>query len=510
MWCLAQSDSDWAQNGWANPLVELRSKMSLLHVLACMPLWAESDNPFWTAHQEKIRRKQDSRIAFVHLQNLMAERVQVSSGGGKVVLYKHQCIAPLRELVNVVITHLASTPEVAKVAAAQLQRLAHERVGKRHRFSSIGSLRQQIDDAVDSLKGPDVLTERASRERPTPTYSSILATQIASHVKAFEASLESSLICSGDGAATCPGWWHDEEQKWKRNATSALASRLALHALKYSEFLPDSEPCTLKAHLDTVRRTRGSLKSILEEYWQTSEFSCGLSLKRTRTSVGGNDGGKWLCGVRSTDFAQPCRVLSIGCNFEDDFERSVQRLASCRSWIFDPTLGREDSPRVRRFADSLALYGSRLNASTGLGVGSILDRNTTRHALRPLADLLSGTGRFFRVEGAGSHRYHLAVAKIDAEGGEFIGGLLGPKGLWSLCADGTLTVDQVTTEIHLRKAGSLAAVNAIFEGAARCGLVLLHYESNRLGCHYGGCAEVSWASLRHLRRVLDPVRSAIS
>ena len=117
---------------------------------------------------------------------------------------------------------------------------------------------------------------------------------------------------------------------------------------------------------------------------------------------------------------------------------------------------------MRRFADSLALYGSRLNASTGLGVGSILDRNTTRHALRPLADLLSGTGRFFRVEGAGSHRYHLAVAKIDAEGGEFIGGLLGPKGLWSLCADGTLTVDQVTTEIHLRKA-ALFLVNAIPE-----------------------------------------------
>ena len=306
MWCLAQSDSGWAQNSWANPLIVLWSKMSLLHVLACTPLWAKSDNPFWTAHQEKIRRKQDARIAFEHLQNLMAEKVQASSGGGKVVLYKHQCIAPLRELVNVVVT--SATPEVAKVAAAQLQRLAHERVGKRHRFPSIGSLRQQIDDAVDSLKGPDVLTERASPERPTPTYSSILATQIASHVKAFEASLESLLICSGDGAATCPSWWRDEEQKWKRNATSALASRLALHALKYSEFLPESEPCTLKP-IWTRSDALGISEVNFRGIWQTSG-SRADSLKRTRTSDRAMmaASGTWSA---ISSFAQPCRVLSI-------------------------------------------------------------------------------------------------------------------------------------------------------------------------------------------------------
>lgn len=86
---------------------------------------------------------------------------------------------------------------------------------------------------------------------------------------------------------------------------------------------------------------------------------------------------------------------------------------------------------------------------------------------------------------------------------QFAGGLLGPKGLWGLCAAGKLTVDQVTTEIHLRKASSLGAVNAIFEGAARCGLVLLRTETNWVGCHFGGCMEASWASLRHVRRVLE-------
>jgi len=218
------------------------------------------------------------------------------------------------------------------------------------------------------------------------------------------------------------------------------------------------------------------------------------------------DGGKWLCGRRATDFAPPCRILSIGSNFEDDFERAMHELADCRSLTFDPTLGPASSRRVREFAESLERYGSRLNASVGLGVGSIVDRTGTRHRLRPLAQLLRGDAFFSDgeqlVRGHRASHVHVAVAKIDAEGGEFRGGLLDSDGLWALCASGELSVDQVTAEIHLRRAHSLASINAIFEGAARCGMVLLHKETNWIGCHYGGCVEYTWASLRHVRRVL--------
>ena len=76
----------------------------------------------------------------------------------------------------------------------------------------------------------------------------------------------------------------------------------------------------------------------------------------------------------------------------------MHELADCRSLTFDPTLGPASSRRVREFAESLERYGSRLNASVGLGVGSIVDRTGARHRLRPLAQLLQGDAFFSESE----------------------------------------------------------------------------------------------------------------
>ena len=119
--------------------------------------------------------------------------------------------------------------------------------------------------------------------------------------------------------------------------------------------------------------------------------------------------------------------------------------------------------------------------------------------------MLAGSAGFFRRGDDAAH-HHLTVAKIDAEGGEFRGGLIGSEGLWEQCAAGRLSVDQVVVEVHLRSAGSLAYLNMIFEGASRCGMVLLHKETNWIGCHFGGCVEFSWASLKHVRSVLERAR----
>ena len=338
--------------------------------------------------------------------------------------------------------------------------------------------------------------------------ASALASQINAHIVRFDEALTRVLLCNGDAAAACPDWWREAERNWRRNTTASLAARLALHAQTWNEFLPQSNPSTLRSVMNTVKKTRKEWPVVA--YYQP-DFSCGADLRRTASDRNNNyavrdDGGKWLCGWRAADFAPPCTVLSIGSNFDDAFERAMHKLASCRSLTFDPTLGPIGSQKVRSFAASLEQYGSRLNASVGLGFGAIADRTGTRHKLRPLAELLAGSGGFFRGATGGHH--HLTVAKIDAEGGEFRGGLIGPDGLWEQCAAGRLTVDQVVVEVHLRMAGSLASLNAIFEGASRCGMVLLHKETNWLGCHFGGCVEFSWASLRHVRRVMERARAA--
>ena len=211
-----------------------------------------------------------------------------------------------------------------------------------------------------------------------------------------------------------------------------------------------------------------------------------------------------MCGSPQ-QIAQPCRALSVGSNFDESFERDMHRLAGCSTYTIDPTLGPVDHPLVRRFADTLKLHGSVLNAAEGLGHGRIRDRNGTYHGKLPVGRLLEGSGGFFDAAArvTGSPKYHISVVKIDAEGGEYLGGLIGPGGLWTLCKSGEVVVDQVTVELHARQsksAGGLRAVHAVFMGAAQCGMVLHSKEINYYGCHFGGCVEYSWVSLATLRR----------
>lgn len=356
-----------------------------------------------------------SRAAFTSLQKTLQEQTQAGRSSSSMKLYKHQCVAPVRELVNDIVDHLAASKmSKAQRAAEELKRLNNEHNGGRYKYPGLGSVRSQIDSAISILGSSEMQQASSSASSaPTPSVSLGLISRIALHVEMFGKALDRVLTCSSAGSSSCPGWWRKLELEWKSNATAALASRMELHARRWSELLSESEPCTLK---DALRHAKEFKKPILERYWQQPDLSCGSALKRTGSSVKSSDGGKWLCGARSIDYVQPCRILSIGCNFEDDFERAMHKLASCRSLIFDPTLGREGSPKVLRFSTSLDLYGSRLNASVGLGMGSIVDRNGSRHALRPFADLVEGSGNFFQSGVSGTP--HMTVAKIDAEGGE--------------------------------------------------------------------------------------------
>ena len=71
------------------------------------------------------------------------------------------------------------------------------------------------------------------------------------------------------------------------------------------------------------------------------------------------DGGKWLCGAsrlsaKANTPGETCVVYSLGCQFQTDFEMTVQRLTAgaCQVHTYDPTL--KPPERVQKFKQDLA------------------------------------------------------------------------------------------------------------------------------------------------------------
>ena len=226
-------------------------------------------------------------------------------------------------------------------------------------------------------------------------------------------------------------------------------------------------------------------------------YSCTSDV-RLPSQVG--DGPKWLCGVDA--LPSPCRVLSLGSDFDDAFERAMYARVGCQSHIVvDLTLGVASMGRKRllhgykrskesvvAFTKLLASYGATLNHTVGVG-----DPRGARQSFRVV-----GFEQLLR-DRYGDPPWHVHVLKMDIEGHEQTVLLEA----YALCAAGKLEIDQLNVEVHTFQSAANRTVGdlyAIFDGAKQCGLMLHHKERNLWGCRDGQCLEYAWVSMRHARR----------
>ena len=98
-------------------------------------------------------------------------------------------------------------------------------------------------------------------------------------------------------------------------------------------------------------------------------IACPASLWKTTSAAIAWDGGKWMCGLRELREAvlsrrrgpqqSSCTMYSFGSNFDDKFERSVQRFMDgrCEVHIYDPTLQRGEPERLSNFTAALERDG---------------------------------------------------------------------------------------------------------------------------------------------------------
>ena len=230
----------------------------------------------------------------------------------------------------------------------------------------------------------------------------------------YDAQLQRVTACGPSRSRPCPARWLESEKAWRLRSSRSERRRLVRHAEVIGKMLPSS-PVTF-----TDKRWKP-----LVSY--EPEYSCGKASRRFPERgdiVGGSlpdDGSKWLCGpvvLGGRARQRPCTVLSVGSNFADAFERALSATANCTSYVLDPTLGQPESMPVQQFAQQLAGYGARLNATTGLGAGTIRARDGTGpNQLVSFREVMRGSGQLFCADAA-CQRWHISLAKIDAEGGE--------------------------------------------------------------------------------------------
>lgn len=327
------------------------------------------------------------------------------------------------------------------------------------------------------------------------TCSKTLASrQHEEHIAKVLARSRAASPCGSDG---CEGWWGRRRDMWLESVAQAERARLMHHFLSFEgQFLPRSDTSIANDEGSMLRRRDvGGGEGVFGPFdYFEPEFSCPLE---TRVPHAVGDGPKWVCGAEL--FPAPCRIVSLGSNFDDLFERGMATASGCSSYVVDPTL-RANPARAAAFERGLgALRGSRLNTSVGVGSGT-LDFRGTAYPLVGIGTLLSDR---FAGEPA---PLHLSVLKIDIEGEEF--GVL--RDVWSLCAKGKLALDQLNVEVHLwRKRLRYRDVYALFDGARRCGLALHHKERNGWACEGWVCGEFSFVSLRHARRVYQQLMNDV-
>ena len=296
--------------------------------------------------------------------------------------------------------------------------------------------------------------------------------------------------------------WPLREAAWREAAELAERARMETHAQLFGERLSESQLTLHSAQELLIRKgahyagdcPRYTGEYCPFDYWEP-EFACECD-ERVPTGVVG-DGPKWLCGVNL--LKSPCTVLSIGSNFDDRFERYLHRSAGCRSLIVDPTL--KPQWRRRKFAKSIAAYGSSLNSSVGVGAQRGAGQSAGIKSSFPLVTLRDIILDHYGAEPSTPLR--LSVLKMDVEGHEY--GAL--ESVFELCAEGRISIDLLSVELHLHlpRKPTVGELYRLFDGALSCGLVLHHKERNAWGCKGVTCVEFSWVSLAHARRVHEAV-----
>ena len=117
----------------------------------------------------------------------------------------------------------------------------------------------------------------------------------------------------------------------------------------------------------------------------------------------------------------PCQVVSLGSHFDDAFERGMHKLASCKSYVVDPTL-QSNTKKLHAFERQLESYGASLNSSVGVGrAGKVLRFNGLKAPLVSLETILRD--RFLGAPSA-----HISVLKADIESAEY-------EPAWMMCGN---------------------------------------------------------------------------
>ena len=290
---------------------------------------------------------------------------------------------------------------------------------------------------------------------------------------------------AADPLGACSNWWARAEARWRDRWLRDEEARLLHHLRVWHEFLPES-----RLNVSNVVDSKSNYGSTSPlDYWE-ADWPCVADERVPPFSAAApsaiGDGPKWMCGPRA--IPKPCRVVSLGSNADDLFERGLHALQGCVTLIVDPTMG----AKAPAFAARVADIGATLNATVGIGQSGHMGTSRMGHRGRfPLVSL----SELLRDQ-YGVPPHHVAVLKVDIEGHEWATLL----DVWRECEAGRLTIDHLLIEVHVRRA-AVAQLYALFSGAQRCGLALTHKERNSWGCWKGHCVEYAWVSLRHAHRL---------
>lgn len=240
------------------------------------------------------------------------------------------------------------------------------------------------------------------------------------------------------------------------------------------------------------------------DLWEP-EYSCDHEV-RVPEVLG--DGPKWMCGAAL--HPEPCTLVSLGSSFDARFEQAMHRLANCSAYIVDPTLASGNRARARlpEFTRQVEAFGAVLNTSVGVGRNGATVKLMREHTYTRLV----GLRELLRDRFPGVHR-HISILKVDVEGAEYDA----LADAYQMCADGELSIDQMTVEFHVGLAiqsgdarnYTLRHLRDVFAGASACGLMLHHKERNSWGCDGYACIEYSWVSATHARRTFMSLRASL-
>ena len=329
--------------------------------------------------------------------------------------------------------------------------------------------------------------------------------KIESHLATFDAELEGVSACA---VAASINTTAAAIRAWRSLAVEHERARLETHWRLHGRFMPEDTV--------TVVRQWGNHKAASTTAWPTlfePAFACPSVQRIVDPSIpiSKDADDKFLCAVDR--IRRPCKLLSLGSNFQDAFEEAMQ----CRSVIIDPTLDetKVSATVARDFAKRVESRGDILNRSVGIGIGAI---NVAGKALPLvslrvlLSSLQQAPNRFFPMPRA--HRTgapcakqpinpdgaHIDVLKVDIEGSEYD---LLPE-IFELCRQGLLSMDQLLVEVHSGSSSGkarhhAASLHAVFHGAHRCQLMLFHKNVNHVRA--GRNSEFSWVSMRHVLRI---------